>query len=270
MFAKRHRFLRWFRYSSPPLYLGASVLLNMGVSRVTALERTHCTAVLSSFGIRPDILSTTCTTRENKTSSVALRIQNSHHRVRSTSTLDIQRDITLPLGLRVKGAPRVISFTLQLGPSCVYVIPRGHRRVAARNNLSTIFRRGSLTPAVTEVTSGNVRIDLFVSPRIPRIRTTTHLNTPVVRLRAKYFTGRSNERHARRLTHLGHTTRLTRSLNVRIGTNRNVGCRGLRRLLTNVPYLRRLGVNRAVMSHTLFIKVRRTIERVHRTVSHLD
>lgn len=229
--------------------------MNIGVSRVTALHGTHNATC-------PSPIRTTFVTRRTKTSNVAIRLHRSHHRVASHSIHVLHRALSAHVGLRVTIARRVLTVTIRAGPRFYYLMPRGHRRMAARNNLSITKRHSGVHSTYGHLTSTKVRISLFVSTSRRRVGTTTRINTPFVRVRANYCTSTgASTRRTRRLTHVTGTTAFTTDLNLGIGTNRNLACRGIG-TVTTVPRVRRLGVNRTVVNHTIVAKLGSTITRV--------
>lgn len=175
--------------------------------------------------MRPSPITTTILTRLTKTSNVAIRLQRSQQRVRSQSIQLLQRAIHARLGLRVTTASRVITVTLSLGPSCIALIPRQHRRMAARNKLSVTKRISHVGKIISQLRKTKVPIDLFVSTSTTRVRTSTRVRTRFVRLRANPCTrARRRTSHSHRLTVLDRNATRTLTLKLQIGTNRNLAC----------------------------------------------
>jgi pyridoxine 5-phosphate synthase len=114
----------------------------------------------------------------------------------------LTREIALPLNLEMAATDEMLAIALRHKPHAACVVPEKRNEVTTEGGLDVVGGRAQLAPVVQALTTGGIRVSLFIDPELRQLDMARELGAPVVELHTGAYcdaTGGRRERELKRL-----------------------------------------------------------------------
>ena len=134
----------------------------------------------------PDPLRAAMIAQENGANSITIHLREDRRHIRDYDLRNIKKKLRIPLNLEIAPTNEMLKIALRYKPNYVCIVPEKRSEITTEGGLNLNKKRNFLKKIIYRLKNNNIRVTLFIEPKIFDIATSKKLGADCVERRARY------------------------------------------------------------------------------------
>ena len=215
----------------------------------------------------PEPLRAALIAQECGVDSITIHLREDRRHIRDYDLKNINKNIKIPLNLEISPTMEMLKIAVKNKPDYVCLVPEKRQEITTEGGLNVSKNRKSLFKAISILKKKNIRVSLFIEPKILDINLSKLLGADCVELHTgKYCKVFENKK---KRSFEFDTIKVAAFHAHNIGLDVHAG-HGLTyastRLLSKIRYISEFNIGHFIISDSLFIEIKKTINKFKKII----
>ena len=210
----------------------------------------------------PDPLKAALTAEQSGADSITIHLREDRRHIRDHDLRVIKKKIQIPLNLEMAPTREMLKIALQHKPNYVCIVPEKRAEVTTEGGLNLYRKKQLLKRIVNTFKKNNIRVSLFVEPKISDIALSKKFGADCVEIHTgKYCNLYNNKKRTK-----SEFLRIKKSATFadKIGLEAHAG-HGLNYktayMISKIKYISELNIGHFIIADSLFISLKNSIKK---------
>jgi len=126
--------------------------------------------------------------------SITVHLREDRRHIRDDDLINLKRKIKLPLNLEMSPTKEMTKIAIQFKPNFVCIVPEKRKEITTEGGLNVFKKKNILKKIINLLKKNNIRVSLFIEPKIRDIKISHILGVDCVELHTGKFCNLFNKR----------------------------------------------------------------------------
>ena len=155
----------------------------------------HVATVRNARGeIFPSPLRAALLAEKSGADSITVHLREERRHIRDDDLKNLKRKIKLPINLEMSPTIEMTKIAIKFKPNFVCIVPEKRREITTEGGLNVVKKKKSLKKIINLLKKNNIRVSLFIEPKIRDIKISHMLGVDCVELHTGKFCNLFNKR----------------------------------------------------------------------------
>jgi pyridoxine 5-phosphate synthase len=183
---------------------------------------------------------------------------------RHITDADIDRlmaEIALPLNLEMAATEEMLAIALRHRPHAACIVPERREERTTEGGLDAAGQHNRLAPLVSELTSANIRVSLFVEPDPRQIEAAIRLRAPVVELHVGHYAQLTGQEQAEELRRLAEAAALAAKNGIEVHAGHGLTYDNVVPIAA-IPQIAELNIGHFLIGEAIFVGLSESVRQM--------
>ena len=210
----------------------------------------------------PDPLRAALIAQKNGADSVTIHLREDRRHIRENDLRIIAKKLRIPLNLEIAPTREMLKIVLKHKPKYVCIVPEKRAEVTTEGGLNLNKNRFFLKKMIDKIKRKNIRVTLFIEPKISSIVSAKNLGADCVEIHTGKYCNLFNKKKSTQSEFL--KIKKSAAHAVKIGMEAHAG-HGLNYkstyMISKIKYISELNIGHFIISDSLFIGLKNSIKK---------
>jgi len=155
----------------------------------------HVATVRNARGeIYPSPLRAALLAEKSGADSITVHLREDRRHIRDDDLRNLKRKIQIPINLEMSPTKEMTKIAINFKPSFVCIVPEKRKEITTEGGLNVIKKKNTLKKIINLLKMNNIRVSLFIEPKIRDIKISHILGVDCVELHTGKFCNLFNKR----------------------------------------------------------------------------
>jgi len=210
----------------------------------------------------PEPLRAALIAQECGADSITIHLREDRRHIRDYDLKNINKKIKIPLNLEISPTMQMLKIAVKNKPDYVCLVPEKRQEITTEGGLNVRKNRKSLFKAITILKKKNIRVSLFIEPKILDINLSKLLGADCVELHTGRYC-KTFENKKKRSSEFGIIkTAAFHAYNIGLDVHAGHGLTyASTRLLSKIRYISEFNIGHFIISESVFIGMKKSINK---------
>ena len=131
-------------------------------------------------GNHPDPIRALKTIELANADGITVHLREDRRHINDGDVKNIIKETILPVNLELAGNDEMINIACSLKPNAVCIVPENRAEITTEGGLAVIGQEKKLKPFVEKLKKQNIRVSLFIDPKIKEIEAAANIGADIV------------------------------------------------------------------------------------------
>ena len=210
----------------------------------------------------PDPLKAALTAEQSGADSITIHLREDRRHIRDHDLRVIKKKIRIPLNLEMAPTKEMLKIALQHKPNYVCIVPEKRAEVTTEGGLNLYRKKQLLKRIVNTFKKNNIRVSLFVEPKISDIALSKKFGADCVEIHTGKYCNLYNKKKRAQSEFL--KIKRSAAYAAKIGLEAHAG-HGLNYktayMISRIKYISELNIGHFIIADSLFISLKNSIKK---------
>ena len=131
-------------------------------------------------GKHPDPIRALKTIELANADGITVHLREDRRHINDRDVKNIIKETILPVNLELAGNDEMINIACSLKPNAVCIVPENRAEITTEGGLAVMGQEKKLKPFVEKLKKQNIRVSLFIDPKIKEIEAAANIGADIV------------------------------------------------------------------------------------------
>jgi pyridoxine 5-phosphate synthase len=126
--------------------------------------------------------------------SITIHLREDRRHIRDDDLKNLKRKIKLPVNLEMSPTKEMTKIAIKFKPNFVCIVPEKRKEITTEGGLNVVKKKNTLKKIINLLKKNNIRVSLFIEPKIKNIKISHILGVDCVELHTGKFCNLFNKR----------------------------------------------------------------------------
>jgi pyridoxine 5-phosphate synthase len=159
----------------------------------------------------------------------------------------------------------MLGIALQFQPSDVCLVPEKREELTTEGGLDVIGHQLLVANAVQKLTSGGIRVSLFIDPDPEQVQAAAQSGAPVVELHTGTYAEADGARQLHELSRLHEACELGHSLGLQMNAGHGLHYQNVI-AVAQLPHVKELNIGHSIVARSIFVGLEAAVKEMHELI----
>tara|TARA_B110000438_G_scaffold275952_1_gene297321 strand:+ start:1906 stop:2631 length:726 start_codon:yes stop_codon:yes gene_type:complete len=210
----------------------------------------------------PDPLKAALIAEQSGADSVTIHLREDRRHIRDNDLKIIKKKLQIPLNLEMAATNEMLKIALKYKPDYVCIVPEKREEVTTEGGLNISKKKILLRKIINEFKNRNIRVSLFVEPKISDIALSKEIGANCVEIHTGKFCNLYNNKKKFKSEFL--KIKNSASFAKKVGLEAHAG-HGLdyktAYMISKIKYISELNIGHFIIAESIFVSLKKTIKK---------
>ena len=210
----------------------------------------------------PDPLKAALIAEQSGADSVTIHLREDRRHIRDNDLKIIKKKLQIPLNLEMAATNEMLKIALKYKPDYVCIVPEKREEVTTEGGLNLNKKKILLRKIINEFKNRNIRVSLFVEPKISDIALSKEIGANCVEIHTGKFCNLYNNKKKFKSEFL--KIKNSASFAKKVGLEAHAG-HGLdyktAYMISKIKYISELNIGHFIIAESIFVSLKKTIKK---------
>ena len=137
--------------------------------------------------VYPDPLKAALISQDSGADSVTIHLREDRRHIKDHDLKNIKRKLKIPLNLEMAPTNKMLKVAIKNNPDYVCLVPEKRQEITTEGGLNVKKHKKTIGKVISKLKKKNIRVSLFIEPKIQDIRISRELGAECVELHTGNF-----------------------------------------------------------------------------------
>jgi len=216
----------------------------------------------------PDPLKAALVAQDSGADSVTIHLREDRRHIKDNDLKNIKKKLKIPLNLEMAPNKEMLKIAIKNKPNYVCLVPEKRREITTEGGLDIKKYKKTIKKIIFRLKKRNIRVSLFIEPRIQDIKTAKEIGSDCVELHTGNFCNLFNKK--KKITKSFYKLKNSADYAKKIGLEVHAG-HGLTyksaMAISRIKQIVEFNIGHALIAESLFFGLTNTIKKFKKTIN---
>ena len=235
---------------------GSEILLGVNIDHVATLRQAR-------GGRSPDPLLAALVAEQWGADGITLHLREDRRHIQDRDVRALRTALQTRMNLEIAATPEMIAIALEVQPRDVCLVPERRTELTTEGGLDVAGRLAAIADACRRLTTGGIRVSLFIDPDAAQVDAASRAGAPVVELHTGAYAEAQGEERGRELARLAEAARRATAAGLVANAGHGLDYHNVQPV-ASIPELAELNIGHAIVSRALMSGLGRAVAEMKR------
>lgn len=243
-----------------------SLLLGVNIDHVATLRQARYALNPEAPIVEPCVLEAAREAKEAGADSITIHVREDKRHMQPEDAWNVRREIDLPLNLEMANTTEMVSFSCELKPDFVCIVPEKREEVTTEGGLDVLGSYLALKENIAKIQAQGIKVSLFIDPDPEQIQASAKLGVEMIELHTGAFALTEGSPHIAELERLKQGATLGHGLGLQVNAGHGIHPLNIDEVFT-VPHLVELNIGHSIIARAMIVGLRMAVIEMRELMS---
>ncbi len=217
-------------------------------------------------GIHPDPIRAVKILESAFADGITVHLREDRRHITDRDVKNIIKEAILPVNLELAGNEKMINIACSLKPNAVCIVPENRAEVTTEGGLAVVGQELKLKPLVEKLKTQNIRVSLFIDPKIKEIEAAANIGADIVELHTgRYSDGKENSKE-KEITHLIKAAKIADKLGIEVHAGHGLNFSNVAKI-ASINQIKELNIGHFLIGEAIFSGLDNVIQEMRSIIN---
>ena len=229
----------------------------------------HVATIRNARGEKyPDPLKAALIAEKNGANSITIHLREDRRHIRDEDLKIIKKRLRIPLNLEIAPTKEMLKIALKHKPKYVCVVPEKRAEITTEGGLNLNKKKGFIKNMIKEFNEKNIRVSLFIEPRISDIILSKKLGANCVEIHTgKYCNALNNKKNTRSEFHkIKKSAYYAQKINLVVHAGHGLTYKSAYKI-SKIESISEFNIGHFIIADSIFVGLKNSINKFKRIIN---
>ena len=210
----------------------------------------------------PDPLRAAMIAQESGANSITIHLREDRRHIRDYDLRNIKKKLRIPLNLEIAPTNEMLKIALKYKPNYVCIVPEKRSEITTEGGLNLNKKRNSLKKIIYKLKKNNIRVSLFIEPKLFDIAVSKKLGADCVELHTgRYCNLYNNSKKTKSaFMKLKSSSIFAKKIGLRVHAGHGLSYQTAQKI-SKIKYISELNIGHFIIAESVFVSLKNSIKK---------
>ena len=216
----------------------------------------------------PDPLRAAMIAQENGANSITIHLREDRRHIRDYDLKNIKKKLRIPLNLEIAPTNEMLKIALRHKPNYVCIVPEKRSEITTEGGLNLNKKRNFLKKIIYRLKNNNIRVTLFIEPKIFDIATSKKLGADCVELHTGRYCNLFNNKKKTKsaFMKLKSSSLFAKKIGLDVHAGHGLSYKTAQKI-SKIKYISEFNIGHFIISESLFVSLKNSIKKFKKIIN---
>ena len=216
----------------------------------------------------PDPLRAAMTAQESGANSITIHLREDRRHIRDYDLRNIKRKLRIPLNLEIAPTNEMLKIALKHKPNYVCIVPEKRSEITTEGGLNLNKKQNFLKKIIYKLKKNNIRVALFIEPKILDIAQSKKLGADCVELHTGRYCNLSNDNKKTKseFMKLKSSSIFAKKLGLQVHAGHGLTYKTAQKI-SKIKYISELNIGHFIVAESVFVGLKNSIKKFKKIIN---
>ena len=193
--------------------------------------------------------------------SVTIHLREDRRHINDKDLKIIKRSIKIPLNLEIAATNEMVDIALKRKPPFICIVPEKRKEITTEGGLNLNYKKDYLKKIIKRFKKKNIRVSLFIEPKIKDIKTVKYLNADCIEIHTGKLANlvKSKKNYSNELNRIKKSAKLASSLNIEVHAGHGLDYKTTK-ILSKIRDIEEYNIGHFIIGEAIFFGLSKVIK----------
>ena len=229
----------------------------------------HVATIRNARGeIYPNPLRAALIAQKSGADSITIHLREDRRHIRDYDLKNIKKKLKIPLNLEIAPTNEMAMIAIRNKPDYVCLVPEKREEITTEGGLNVNRHKKNIKKIILKLKKKNIRVSLFVEPKIQDIKISKELGAKCVELHTGNFCNMFNKKKKLNKSYLRlkNAANFAKKIGLEVHAGHGLTCKSTM-LVSKIDQIVEFNIGHAIIADSVFFGLKNTIRKFKKIIS---
>ena len=216
----------------------------------------------------PDPLRAAITAQESGANSITIHLREDRRHIRDCDLRNIKKKLRIPLNLEIAPTTEMLKIALIHKPKYVCIVPEKRSEITTEGGLNLNKKRSLLKKIIYKLKKNNIRVALFIEPKILDITQSKKLGADCVELHTGRYCNlfNNNKKTKSAFMKLKNSSTFAKKIGLYVHAGHGLSYKTAQKI-SKIKYISELNIGHFIIAESVFVGLNESIKKFKKIIN---
>ena len=217
-------------------------------------------------GKHPDPIRALKTIELANADGITVHLREDRRHINDRDVKNIIKETILPVNLELAGNDEMINIACSLKPNAVCIVPENRAEITTEGGLAVMGQEKKLKPFVEKLKKQNIRVSLFIDPKIKEIEAAANIGADIVEFHTGNYSNTKEHIRERELTYLIRAAKLADNFGIEVHAGHGLNFSNVAKI-ASINQIKELNIGHFLIGEAIFLGLGNVIQEMRSVIN---
>ena len=228
----------------------------------------HVATVRNARGeLYPDPLRAALLAEKTGADSITIHLREDRRHIRDLDLRNIKKKLRIPLNLEMAPTKEMLNIAIKYKPNFVCIVPEKRAEITTEGGLNLKKNKNRLTKIINKLSSRNIRVSLFIEPKLSDIYISKKLGAGCVEIHTGKLCNLFNKKknYKSELLRVKKAANYAHSLDLDVHAGHGLNYKSAK-IISKIKCINELNIGHFIISESIFVGLSNSIRKFKKII----
>ena len=210
----------------------------------------------------PDPLRAALIAQNSGANSITIHLREDRRHIRDQDLKNIKKKLRIPLNLEIAPTNEMLKIALRHKPNYVCIVPEKRSEITTEGGLNLNKKRNSLKKIIYKLKKNNIRVSLFIEPKLFDIAVSKKLGADCVELHTGRYCNlfNNNKKTKSAFMKLRNSAIFAKKIGLHVHAGHGLSYQTAQKV-SKIKYISELNIGHFIIAESIFVSLKDSIKK---------